>query len=210
MKRFLTFAACLTLLGATAARAEYIATVAAERETYDEELDKITFTVDSVNVEGAVVAAIEGAWTATGGEAALYLDATEYWPYYTYVLPPAPPPGGPPAEPHSYCNFYGIATTGVDWLRTGEGTNYSEMLGGAWYTEAPEDRVGEGETLAVFYVTKDAGISYSGEMGVSLYGVGSTTKAYEFSMPPVPEPSTLVLLACGLLGLAAYALRKRK
>lgn len=210
MQRFFTFATCMVLLGAATVQAEYIASFTAEREAYNDTLDKITFTVDGVSTAGSEVAAMEGTWTALGSNASLYTNDTEYWAYYTYILPPAPLPGGPPDAPNSYCGFYSIATAGVDWSRTGEGTNYSDMLSGAWYTQDNSNWIGVGETMAVMYVTKGAGVSYNGEIGVSLYNVGSETKAYEFSLAPVPEPSTFALLACGLIGLLAYAWRKRK
>ena len=39
---------------------------------------------------------------------------------------------------------------------------------------------------------------------------GGTGHAYSMGLSPVPEPGTLAILATGLMGLLAYAWRKRK
>lgn len=65
-----------------------------------------------------------------------------------------------------------------------------------------------GDMLAVMYVSPGTGVSFDGVMVFS--GAGGELIPCNLSVVPVPEPSTLALLACGLTGLLAYAWRKRK
>ena len=65
-----------------------------------------------------------------------------------------------------------------------------------------------GGTLATFYVTTGANITFTGQIGLS--GGELIPVTFSTSAAPIPEPSTLVLLASGLIGLLAYAWRKRK
>jgi hypothetical protein len=64
---------------------------------------------------------------------------------------------------------------------------------------------GVGDVLARIFVTAGKNVNFSGL--VSLSGTGHA----EFgTLTTIPEPGTLALLATGLMGLLAYAWRKRK
>ena len=69
-----------------------------------------------------------------------------------------------------------------------------------------------GSVLANYNKTLPApGISGLSSGGLDAQAIGMLTAAgFSVGVGVVPEPSTLVLLAAGLLGLACYAWRKRK
>jgi len=71
---------------------------------------------------------------------------------------------------------------------------------GTWDT----NNLTNGSILANFYVSSGANVSFVGELG--LQG-GEMLKG---TFTSTPEPGTLALLATGLLGIVAYAWRKRK
>ncbi len=74
--------------------------------------------------------------------------------------------------------------------------------GGAWTDLNSLIDPALGITISNVFVTSDVG-------HVACWGtVGGVNHAY--LLAPVPEPSTVVLLACGLMGLAVYAWRRRR
>jgi len=132
-----------------------------------------------------------------------------------------------PNPPQAWINFDSVVSGAVAWnTRTGTSPNYS-VFGGSWYTSdstmflrpvdpspGDDEHGGDGvdETLmATIYVTHLGGVSFSGKFNAyNPVTFGNTNIVGTFRVDGVPEPSTLVLLAAGLVGLLAYAWRKRR
>lgn len=224
MKQALTclLIACL----ASPAAAEMLGTTTSGNIVVSYEWDQSGTTYDVVDIylhllngaaNGSQVVLFEGAWRATDGSFVVYpgesstvnfkKHASEYYGY---------------SEDESWVNFdYNSVAV---WARDGGTTEYSALLQGGWIngTEPLANwAVGRGDTdgdeiaenqMAHLVVTKGTteitfGGGPSDKIGYT-YGSG-TTEVTCFSVS-IPEPSTLALLACGLLGLLAYAWRKRK
>jgi len=66
------------------------------------------------------------------------------------------------------------------------------------------------------YVGTGAGVTFAGSWSNGTNPNGgwgfnlSQSMGGSFTIPPIPEPSTLLLLASGLVGLLCYAWRKRR
>ncbi len=218
MKHLLILAVVILSLGALTARAEMITDVSGEigasklsftRSTFDASYDKIEIHLADNLTGTALLQALEGTWTASSGDA-IYLSGTSSsWKgkstnYFNEGQPP----------PQSYVNFE-TRNTGATWTRTGSDPDYSTFFGG-WYTSDNDFKLRSvdpdlfddfGQTLlAIMYVSTDAGVGYSGDWGFD----SNTVLDGGFTIPAVPEPSTLTLLATGLIGLLCYAWRKKK
>jgi hypothetical protein len=93
-----------------------------------------------------------------------------------------------------------------DWTGTA-----ASFLTGQWYTSgtylSPTAVPPSYRTLATLYLSPGATFTYTGQMSFA-YGGGSAPNV-TFSTA-TPEPSMLALLASGLIGLMAYAWKKRK
>ena len=125
------------------------------------------------------------------------------------------PDAGPPGHIHLIAGrYYTVPEPGLDkketFARTGTwdpvpgfSGNDSNYLKGAWLTLGTA--LTPTQTLAQMFVTTGSNVSFTGKLGYT----GGGGVAYPVFIG-VPEPSTLVLLAAGLLGLVCYAWRKRK
>ncbi|MEN6449627.1 MAG: PEP-CTERM sorting domain-containing protein [Thermoguttaceae bacterium] len=95
--------------------------------------------------------------------------------------------------------------------------NVYTTIGDSWYNGDSGDNLPVGSALAILWVKQgwstikwqDAGANYAAISTVALGTSGSAREAITVTQG-VPEPSTLALLCAGLMGLAAYAWRKRK
>jgi hypothetical protein len=86
----------------------------------------------------------------------------------------------------------------------------SSYLQGSWFsTTAKTAGTGNAARLAAIAVTTGGDVSYTGDMLLSKTG-GGLAREVTFTTAAVPEPGTLAMLAGGLVGLLAYAWRKRK
>jgi hypothetical protein len=194
---------------------------------YKPGFDELVLTINSMTgvAAGSSIQAMEGTWSITGGTFDLASDSAvsayntdngthKVWSDF------AANSGGPTAAkdlsdynqtptrgPLTYVN---LPINGkYTFSRVGSGQAFTSFTGG-WETGGATG-VGAGGVLATIIVPTgwNGTITFDGPIGFS-YGTGNTQNA-EFSFTaPIPEPATLVLLSTGLLGLLAYAWRKRK
>jgi hypothetical protein len=189
---------------------------------------------------GSSISAIEGTWSASGSvtnAGAFYIpvgDIDHHWKTYT---PETAYRTGTPiynedeqiigytyaVNNNSVVNLSGVVANAT-WARTQAGTStvrYSEFSGG-WYTDdfihnvVPQtigaDVDGDGlnenvlASLRILHTTDT--VTFEGKCTVN--PTGGHIDPVEFTVSTVPEPGTLVLFGSGLLGLIAYAWRKRK
>jgi hypothetical protein len=214
MKRLLFLTVCLMLVGAVSAQAELIGqaiseqdgpvTVSAVGTSYNSDLDKIVISVAGIT-GGSYVSAIEGVWSVTGPGAGIALPLSSIHEKYELGTlsngnqPYMVDTGN--SDPESGCELY-------------------SSFAGAWYSINAVDMPCYPGTaaqtwLAVIFVTKstteltfgdESGPYHSSQVAI----LGDTTHPEHFTVGAVPEPSTIVLLASGLMGLLCYAWRKRK
>jgi hypothetical protein len=74
-----------------------------------------------------------------------------------------------------------------------------------WFTTTGSRQLGAGGTLAVMYVSANAGVTCTGELITTTEGGNGYLGSFTAAAVGTPEPSTLALLASGLVGLLAYA-----
>ena len=179
-----------------------------------QDLEKLTLTIDGFSSlsSDAEITAFEGAWTAVGGAIRLSTstatEGNDAW--YKYALNGYGEVMELLGDKYlsSYVNF--DMTTG----QLGDGSDPSRTVAGEaplygsfesnWFSTG--SFVGVGDTLAVMYVTPGANVSFVG--GMTIHGAGGTI--VPCNLNTIPEPGTLALLGCGLLGLLCHAWRKRR
>jgi hypothetical protein len=218
MKKVLFLGVCVVLAGVLTAQAESLSfiynsesvVVNTSRSVVNGTTDAITYTVASINNAGS--SKLTGLAATAGGDAmfevvgsgVIYTD----WTNYKAIIGK----GGVvsyPAAPKSYVAF------DSDTLGYLNGVGYPDPVNGpdavsiwdTWYTVSPTVQVGVGGTLAKIYVSTGTNITLAGTLAGTLPAIGlSDGNTLVF----VPEPGTIALLASGLIGLLAYAWRKRK
>jgi len=130
------------------------------------------------------------------------------------------------ATPNPALTNYGQSTTylsninfdsivGNDWIsplgpyRSGSGEIFSSFFGG-WYTSALASYLGTGNTIATLYVPTGGTPTPGSLLFSGTFSFNDGNNAERSNLYFVPEPGTLALLGAGLIGLLAYAWRKRK
>jgi hypothetical protein len=168
--------------------------------------------------------AVEGTWTATGGTFYVYNKGATNATYQFNTTYSGIDAG------YSGLNL-STANAAAVWTRDGGVTKATTLIQGSWTngginadrlvaganrdtTAEPTNSDGLAMNLLAQMVvtnsTTEIAFSSSGNSGFG-YGPSGTVLLTGFKVPlPVPEPSTLALLGCGLFGLLAYAWRKRK
>jgi len=184
---------------------------------------RIYFNLNPTGTDTESLQVLEGTWTVMGGSAKIgtytYYDIDDNvqtdWPKGTTNLFTSAfnIPNG-----YSFVNFDAKATL-ADWARAHVSGDYYTSLEGSWHSDNTPLAAGAGTAggqVARFWVTPGADLSFIGHWnqapGQIPGGYGfthSVTTSGGFSTA-IPEPSTLLLAASGLIGLLCYAWRKRR
>ena len=217
MKRFLILGVAVLLSGMATANAEVL-TISSTRTAFNSSLDEIDIHLTGFDTSISTdtkLNLLNGTWmaTANSGTPGIYLGGTSFnWKGLTSNNNYA---GQTP--PQSYVNF-NLTNDNATWSRTSIGDSLYSSFQGALFTTNSDAKLrivdpdltdGFDQTLiAKMYVSTGAGISFTGNIGLSnrdpIYVGG-------FSVQPVPEPGTIVLLAVGALaGLVFWKWRSMK
>ena len=226
MKRLLILGVCIVMSSALTARASVMPfgtfTKGGESVAVDYTrtaqtgalagLDLVILSVDSINGAGSssingMVSAGVGNPTFTGLNGSYMYICDPGAVYITNAFP------ANFTAPGSYVNFDSVSGAFAGTLKSGAPAyaatlgavhGYSEWSASLFTTGAG---IGVGGTLAGIYVPNNGDFQLVGGLSLQdgnvLTGSGMTTS-------DIPEPTTLALLATGLVGLLAYAWRKRR
>jgi hypothetical protein len=200
--------------------------------TYDRYNLFITaFVADPVTyVTPTALEVIEGTWSFPGGitmpsdtAVASYNSANDSgytWDAWSTNITPGTPGtpdyDGAPLSAVRFCSditLNGAAT----WART-QDDGHDELftsMEGSWYSSSGMGNGSIPILVGTFYTptgnTPGPGtVIYTGVMGFSVGGNGVDINNSTLEVTPVPEPASLVLLASGLVGLLAYAWKRRR
>jgi len=155
-------------------------------------------------------------WTDTGGTFWLCSNNNLWQGHTANALLVNANYGGSDGSRNSTENFVSAVGAFSGFTRTGSGTAYTQF-GGSWnqngvsannWVPSLADDGSVNNLIADLFVTPSTtNIAWQGE--VSFSNIGPANLSFSI-LNPVPEPSTLALLASGLVGLLCYAWRKRK
>lgn len=223
MNRLFAFGVCIALVGASAANADSVQMsfgTLSTTVTPDGAWNKVDIHISSLTgvASGAAITSIQGAWTAmtdqTNAGGTLGLSSTA-WQAKTLNT------NG--TDGQSWVNFDADQSPAQFSRSNGSGTAWGSFTSGtgetagAWYTGNTTDYLSatpgsgidspDNTLLAEMYVTPGKYIAFSGFANLTN---GQVSVPLSFNTAPVPEPSMLALLVSGLIGLAAYAWKKRK
>lgn len=229
MRRMMLLGVVLALCGATFANAESFGTFTTGTESVVLEyartaqtgnlagLDLITVTVASISLDPASgltqritgLAALDPPQAGTDGDAWFHALGNGY--IVANVVDGMLNVVKTPDAPGSYVNFASeaVGARGTEAgivLPVGYGPDlvaYTSIWD-TWYGTGTGS-LAANATLAQLYVPTGGNVELTGSLGLSRSGTGCLGHG-----STIPEPGTLALLAGGLVGLIAYAWRKRK
>jgi len=226
-----------SFIGQTVTEQDGPVTVSAAVTSYSSTLDLVKINITGITGISQYISALEGVWTAVGGGIALNTAASQPdigdpWNLYTVQGQDTAP------APQSWINETSddnaLSNGNPAYLGTSLGTDsnsgvplFASFADGYFSTGTASMPRGTGSSSKTLFATLyvqdtvtslsfgDEGVGPNGTFPSQVFIFNDTMARNEhFTIGAValstPEPSTMLLLASGLMGLLCYAWRKRK
>jgi hypothetical protein len=227
-----------SFIGQTITEQDGPVTVAAVVTSYSSTLDKVAINITGIT-GGSYLTGIEGVWTAVGGGIALNNEVSQPSigdPWNLYTVQGQDGATGPQSwiNEASDTNALSNGNPAYEGTSLGNDSNsgvplYASFADDYFSTSTASMPRGSGASSKTLFATLyvqdsvtslsfgDEGLGPNGTSPSEVYvynNVLGQTQAEHFTVGAVtlstPEPSTMLLLASGLMGLLCYAWRKRK